>query len=358
MPEFGCARQSGAPLQFQDLCRRRPLLAPAPATHNARAAMPETIVVLDPISPATADRLRALMPPAMRLIHGTARDEPHLQSIIADADYAISGQIAVTGAVLRANKKLKLLHKWGVGVDNFDLGAARDLGIAVARTTGSNAIPVAEFALGLTIACLRRLAEAHASLAAGRWRTGSDRDSLQLSGKTVGLIGFGATGQAFARLLRGFACNILYHQRRRIDPAAETALDARHAPLDDLLARSDVVSLHCPLTAQTAGLIDGAALARMKPTAVLVNVARGGVVVESDLIAALRERIILGAAMDVFAIEPLPPDSPLLGVPGLVLTPHIAAQSIDNFEPTVRQMFDNIARVSRGEPVPERDRVP
>lgn len=320
--------------------------------------MTENIVVLDPIPPTTVERLQKLVPAGMRLTWGTARDEAHLQDIIAEADYAISGQIAVPGSVLRAGKRLRLLHKWGVGIDNLDLETARSLGIPVARTTGSNALPVAEFALGLTIACMRHVAHGHGALAQGVW-AGSNfgRPSLQLSGKTVGIVGFGAIGQAFARLLAGFGCPILYHQRRRLDPAAEARLGARHVTMDELLAQSDVVSLHCPLTPETAALIDRPALERMKPSAVLINVARGGVVVEADLVWALQNRIIHAAAMDVFGIEPLPADSALIGVPGLVLTPHIAALAVETFEPTVRQMFGNIERVSRGEPIPPQDVV-
>ncbi len=318
----------------------------------------ETVVVLDPIAPATAARMRALLPDGLALTCGTARDEAHQKAIIAEADYAISGQIAVPGAVLRAATRLKLLHKWGVGTDNFDLETARALGLPVARTTGSNAVPVAEFTIGLMLCALRNLADAAARLDRGQWHGGTAaRPAYLLSGKTVGLVGFGATGQATARLLAGFGCPVLYTQRHRADPAVEAALGARHVPLAELLARSDVVSLHCPLTPQTAGLIDRAALAAMKPTAVLVNVARGGVVVEPDLLWALRERVIQAAAMDVFETEPLPPDSPLLGVDGLTITPHIAASNADTFEATVRHMFANIARVARGESVPERDLV-
>ncbi|MGI4796177.1 MAG: 2-hydroxyacid dehydrogenase [Janthinobacterium lividum] len=320
--------------------------------------MTETIVILDPIPPATVERLQALVPADMRLTWASSRDAAHLEAIIADADYAVSGQIPVPGSLLRASTKLRLLHKWGVGVDNFDLDAARTLGIPVARTTGSNALPVAEFTLGLAIACMRHLAHGHGSLAQGTWTGGNfGRPSLQLSGKTVGIVGFGAIGQAFARLLQGFGCPILYTQRRRLDPADETALNARYVPLDELLAQADVVSLHCPLTPETTGLINSAALRRMKRSAVLINVARGGVVVEADLIAALQDRVIHAAAMDVFATEPLPSDSPLIATPGLVLTPHIAAHAVETFEPTVRQMFGNIQRVSRGEPISAKDLV-
>jgi phosphoglycerate dehydrogenase-like enzyme len=117
------------------------------------------------------------------------------------------------------------------------------------------------------------------------------------------------------------------------------------------------VTLNCPLTPETSRMIDAAALAAMKPTAVLVNVARGGIVVEDDLVQALRERRIHAAAMDVFSVEPLPADSPLIGLDNIVLTPHLAAMASDTFDATVGRMFDTIARVSRGEPVPERDRV-
>lgn len=320
--------------------------------------MPETIVLLDMTTPQRAERLRALLPPGFVLTHGTERGEEHLKAIIAEADYAISGQVAVPGEVLRAAKKLKLLHKWGVGYDNIDIATAKALGIQVARTTGSNALPVAEFALGLMLSALRFIAYGHAELKKGHWATGRlPGDTFTLSGKTVGIVGFGAIGQNLARLLAGFGCRILYSKRTPLAAAQEEALGARHAPLARILAEADIVSLHCPLTPETENLIDADALAAMKRTAVLVNVARGGVVNEADLVAALRARTIAGAAMDVYAVEPLPPDSELLTLDNLVVTPHLAAMAADTFEPTVTRMFANIAHVSRGEPVPERDRV-
>lgn len=320
--------------------------------------MPETIVVLDPLTPERAAKLRALLPPGFVLTHGTARGDDHLKQIIAEADYAISGQVGVGGDVLRAAKRLKLLHKWGVGVDNLDVEAARACGIAVARTTGSNAVPVAEFTLGLTLAALRFIAYGHAELKQGEWRGGRlPGETFMLSGKTVGIVGFGAIGQNVARLLRGFGCTILYNKRTPLSPAEEAAHGARYATLPEILAQADVITLNCPLTPQTTGLIDAAAFAQMKPTAVLINVARGGVVVESDLLAALQARRIAGAAMDVFSVEPLPADSPLLTLDNLVVTPHLAAIAADNFDKTVLQMYGNIERVSRGEPVQAQDSV-
>ena len=319
--------------------------------------MIERIVVLDAISETVADRLRALLPDGFELTHGTAPGDDHLMEIIAEADYAISGQIAVGGAVLRAAKRLKLLHKWGVGVDNFDIETARGLGIKVARTTGSNSTAVAEFAIGLMICVLRHIPHGHFGLQHGKWQNWRGQSPFLLSGKTVGLVGFGAIGKAVARLLSGFGCTILYSKPHRLGEGEEKGLGVDYAELPELLSRSDVVSLHCPLTPATAGLIDRRALTSMKPTAVLINVARGGIVAENDLAWALRERIIHAAAVDVYEIEPLPADSPLLRIDNLTLTPHLGAMAADTFAPTARRMFENIARVSRGEPLPALDAV-
>ena len=261
--------------------------------------------------------------------------------------------------MLRAARRLKLLHKWGVGVDNIDTRAARELGIKVARTTGSNSVPVAEFTIGLILATLRFQALGHERLRQGRWMAFNQMpgETFCISGKTVGLIGFGAIGQAVASRLRGFECKILYNKRSPLAPAEEAELGVTFATTDQLLTSSDIVCLHCPLTPDTTNLIDKSALSRMKPSAVLINVARGGVVVEADLAQALRDRTIRGAAMDVYSIEPLPGDSELLTLDNIVVTPHLAAATADTFEPTVRRMFDNMVRVARGDAVPERDLV-
>ena len=319
--------------------------------------MTETIVVLDAISRTVAERLRALLPEGFELTHGAASGDAHLAEIIAGADYAISGQVAVGGGVLRAAKRLKLLHKWGVGVDNLDLETARELGIKVARTTGSNSVAVAEFTIGLMVCALRHIPHGHFTLQHGRWQNWSGRSPFLLSGKTVGLVGFGAIGKAVARLLAGFGCTILYNKPHRLSAVDEEALGVGFAELPDLLARADVVSLHCPLTPVTAGLIDRTALTSMKPTAVLINVARGGIVAEDDLVWALQNKVIHSAAVDVYDIEPLPAGSPLLHVDHLTLTPHLGAMAADTFAPTVERMFENIARVSRGEAIPALDMV-
>ena len=320
---------------------------------------PLSIVVLDVLSAQRAAAMRALLPPGFTLTHAAQPDEAHLMAIIREADFAITGQVAVDAAVLQSATRLRLLHKWGVGIDNIDVAAARALGIAVARTTGSNALAVAEFSIGLMLSALRCMAYGHHQLKQGHWHGPGKlpAPTMLLTGKTVGLVGFGAIGRNVARLLQGFGCPVLYAKPHRLPLEEEAALTVRHAALDDLLAQADIVSLHCPLTDETTGLIDREALRRMKRTAVLINVARGGVVVEADLVDALRDRVIMAAAMDVFSVEPLPPDSPLLHLDTLVLTPHLAAVTADTFAPTVRRMFETMRLVSMGVSVPEKDRV-
>ncbi len=317
------------------------------------------IILLDLGTEKRAQQMRALLPPGFSLDYGTGRGDAHMMEIIRDADFAIAGQVGVSAEVLGAARKLKLLHKWGVGVDNIDLEAARRLGILVARTTGSNAVAVAEFTLAMMLMALRFPAYGHHKLMGGEWHGPGKLpgETFLLSGKTVGIIGLGAIGQTVARLLKGFGCRVLYAKRSRLSPSEEQALGVSAASVEEIITQSDVISLNCPLTPETANLFDAAAFARMKPTAVLINAARGGVVVEADLADALRRKVISAAAMDVFAVEPLPADSPLIGLDTLTLTPHLAASTADTFEPTVRRMFANMERVAKGEPLPELDRV-
>jgi phosphoglycerate dehydrogenase-like enzyme len=322
-----------------------------PMTHPNRPK----IVLLDPLSGSGRERFAALVDPAFELLMAKSYDPDEQLRLIECADYAITGQIPVPAQLLKAAHRLRLLHKWGVGVDNIDLEAARSAGITVARLPGSNAIPVAEFTIGLMIALLRNLAWGHAQLKQGHWGSRNlPHDSLMLYGRTVGLVGFGAIGQRVAVLLKAFGCRVLA-TRRSGAPALEN--DVEIVALERLLSESDVVSLHCPLTAETAGLIDHNALRRMKPHAVLINVARGGVVNERDLHWALKTRVILGAATDVYDIEPLPPESPLLELDNLVVSPHLAGIAADNFQPTISRMLANVTRIERGEPLPEHEQV-
>jgi phosphoglycerate dehydrogenase-like enzyme len=200
--------------------------------------------------------------------------------------------------------------------------------------------------------------QAHIATAAGGWPKNEVwKNSVLLSGKTVGILGLGAIGKGVAKRLRGFDCTILYHNRNPLPESEEQALGVSYRSLDALLAESDVLSLNCPLTPETKGLIDSRALGRMKRGALLVNVARGGVVVEPDLVAALRDGHLAGAAVDVFDQEPPPTDHPLLHMQNVIVTPHTASTAYENSRRSVGHWLGNILRVATGEEIPEADRV-
>lgn len=313
------------------------------------------VVLLDPSDADRLDRMRELLPAGWTLGNARSRDAADQIAALAGADFAITGDVPVTPAMM-AVPGLRAVHKWGVGYDGIDLDAARANGVRVLRTTGSNAVAVAETTLGLILSINRNITPGHVAIHRGDWPKGVlGATSMRLSGRTVGIVGMGYIGTALARLLRGFDCRILYTKRSPLTPAEEAGIGATFAPLDDLLAQSDVVTLNCDLNDSTRNLIDARRLALMRPDAILVNAARGGVMVEADLASAIRAGRLRGAAVDVFAQEPISPDNPLIGLDRVVLTPHIAAISIDGFAPTVQRMFANFAAIAAGQQPPSLD---
>ncbi|WP_431284518.1 2-hydroxyacid dehydrogenase [Humitalea sp. 24SJ18S-53] len=320
--------------------------------------MTQTIAMLQPISDEIEAIINSLLSPGFRIISVKGRTVADLSAAVAYADYGVWWDVGVPAEVLAAGPKLKLMHKWGVGIDNIDLDAARGRGIQVARTTGSNATPVAEFAVGVLVALARRIVFAHNTTVAGGWAKNDVwKQGIMVSGKTVGIIGMGSIGLQLAKRLAAFDCPILYHNRNRLPAAEEAKLGAEWRPLDSLLAESDIISLNCPLTPQTAGIINARAFGLMKRGVLLVNVARGGVVVEADLVEALRSGVVAGAAVDVFDQEPPPPDHPLLHMDNVIVTPHCAATAYENSAKGIRHWLGNIERVSRGEAIPPQDMV-
>jgi glyoxylate reductase len=234
----------------------------------------------------------------------------------------------VDDALLEACPELRVVSSCSVGVDHIDLAAATRRGIPVGHTPGVLAETTADLAFALLLAAARRVPEAERWLREGGWTWERRWDpegfvGRDVHGATLGLIGLGAIGQAMARRAAGFGMKVLGWTRsgRRV-PGVESV------PLADLLDRSDFVSVHVALAPETRGLLDAAALARLRPGAILVNSARGGIVDESALARALEEGRLAGAALDVFESEPIDPTSPLLTAPNLVLTPHIGSASI------------------------------
>lgn len=304
---------------------------------------------------------RAFGPEAEALIREVAPPEFELSfevdtgtkghPLIRESDFILV-TAPISEELLKDSPNLRLVHKWGIGVDQIDLEGARRQGLHVAITAGSNAAVVSEHAILLILGALRRIAYADRTMREGRWVYTELRPMCRrLVGKTVGILGFGNIGRNVAQRLAGFEVEILYHDPYRAAPDVEKKLNARYVELDELIEQSDVLTLHCPGGAANRHILDAAAFARMKPGSVLVNCARGEVVDETALIAALKSGHILAAGLDAFDPEPLDPNSELKGLDNVVLTPHTAGSVIDNVAPVAMHAFGNMQRMIRGEPI-------
>lgn len=271
------------------------------------------------------------------------RDELKLRLARADA-LIVRNRTQVNPDLLASAPKLKVVGRLGVGLDNIDVAACRARGVEVIPATGANALAVAEYVIGTSMVLLRGAYQSTTEVAAGGWPRAALSEGRELAGKTLGLVGFGGIGRLTGRLARALGMAVIAHDPQIADDATvwrEESTGPRS--LDALLAEADVVSLHVPLVDSTRNLIDGARLARMKEGAILVNTARGGVVDEAALAAALRAGKLGGAALDVFAAEPLPAALPLAGCPRLVLTPHIAGVTLESNARVSTLIADKVA---------------
>jgi D-3-phosphoglycerate dehydrogenase len=281
------------------------------------------ILVAEPIAEEGLAQLREQHDVDVRL----GLDPESLSAIVGDYDaLVVRSQVDVDAKLIAAGKRLTVIGRAGVGVDNVDLDAATRAGITVVNAPTGNTIAATEQTMALMLAVARRIAAADASLRRGEWKR-AQFTGLELRGRTLGIIGLGKIGQAIADRARAFEMTIL-----GVDPYVSAEQAALHGielcDLDAVLARSDVVTIHVPLTRATRGMIDAAAIARMKRGAILLNVARGGVIDEAAVAAALREGQLGGAGIDVFENEP-PKETPLLDAPNTVLTPHLGASTAE-----------------------------
>ncbi len=252
--------------------------------------------------------------------------EAELLPLLPGVDAVFASMDKFTAAVLGSKEaaSLKLISRWGVGYDAIDVPAATREGVVIAFTPGLLNDAVADYAMALLFALARRVHEGHLSMREGRWASGWGHD---IGGKTLGIIGCGRIGQAVAKRASGFNMRLLGADTRPNDDAKK--LGVEFVPLDQLLAESDFVSLHCALTPETRGLIGEAQLRKMKPSAYIINTARGAVMDEAALLRALKENWIAGAGLDAFVVEPLPADHPFRTAPNLLLTPHQASFGFD-----------------------------
>jgi phosphoglycerate dehydrogenase-like enzyme len=289
-------------------------------------AAPRRVVVTTAGARGSEDVLAALAADGVELVErfdlGDTDDEAALAAALAGAFGVVAGGEPYTREVLAGAGGLRAIVRFGAGYDRIDLGAATAAGVAVCTVPGANADSVADMALALMLACLRRLRELDEAVRAGGWRPAwLGRD---LAGATVGVVGLGAIGRAVVPRLGGFDCRVL-----AVEPAPDLAFCARHAvelvELGALLPRVDVLTLHVPLAPGTRHLIGAAELAALPDHAVLVNTARGGLVDEAALVRALRDGGIAAAGLDVFEREPLPAASPLAAMPNVLLSAHASS---------------------------------
>ena len=257
----------------------------------------------------------------------------------------IAGLDRIDSPVIRAARSLKIIARYGVGVDGVDLKAARSAGIVVTNTPGANSTSVAELAVGLMLALNRNIVQAALSTRSGEWPR---LRGISLEGKTIGLLGFGAIGKQVARMLMGFNCRVIAYDPI---PDQQTARDLNVEFMDanEVLGISNLLSLHLPLTAETRGMVDEVFLASMKPGTCLINTSRGELVVEEHLVAALTNGHLKGAALDVFHMQPLDPQNPLLQLPQVIATPHMGAHTDSATTAMGWGALEDCLRVLRGE---------
>ena len=283
------------------------------------------VLVADPLPD---EGLTALASDRFELVRQTGLTGDALASALADVDAVIvRSETRITGDVLPAGGRLRVIGRAGVGVDNIDVDAATARGVAVMNAPAGNTIAAAELTLALLLAAVRRVAEADRSMRDGRWERGKFK-GVELNGKTLGLVGAGRIGSAVAERARAFGMSVIVFDPY-LTPERAQALRMEPVDLPALLERADVVTLHVPLTEATRGLIGAAELARMKKGAIIVNAARGGVVDEKALAASLVSGHLGAAALDVFEDEPLPAEHPLRSAPRLVMTPHLGASTAE-----------------------------
>lgn len=304
------------------------------------------ILVVDPIAQDGIDAVAKHTRVDVRL--GLGRDEL-LKAIGEYEGLIVRSETKVTAEVIAAGRRLEVIGRAGVGVDNIDVDAATERGIVVVNAPAGNTIAVAEHTLGLIIASARNIPQAAAALRQGRWERSAFM-GVEIRGKVLGVLGLGRIGTEVARRAQAFEMQVIGYDPY-VSQEHANRIGVRLVDWDTFLSESDFLTVHVPATPQTAGLIGRDELARMKPTAWVVNCARGGIVGEVDLLDALERRLIAGAALDVYQVEPAA-DNPLVRHPRVVATPHLAASTQEAQVNVAVQLAEQVLAVLEGRPAP------
>ena len=302
------------------------------------------VLVSDPLSARAIAALRAA--PGIHVAERKGLSEPDLLPLVADIDaWIVRGATQVSRTLIESAPHLRWIARAGAGLDNIDVAAAKERGIAVLNVPGANAVAVAELVFGLLLGLLRQIPAADASVRRGEWDK-SRFMGRELRGKTIGIVGLGKIGRAVAQRARAFEMSCVGHDPL-VPDADVRAMGVEPLPLDDLFPRAEILTLHVPLSPETRGMVGAERLARLPWGAFLVNAARGGLVDEAALLAALESGAIGGAALDVFSGEP-PKGSPLVGHPKVVATPHVGAATVEAQEAVGEEIVKLLLRAMDG----------
>ncbi len=284
------------------------------------------IIICDPISPKGIALLQQR--PEFKVVVLPKRlPEAELIPLVADATaLVVRSETKVSKAIIAAAKQLRVVGRAGVGVDNVDIDASTQNGVVVMNTPGGNTVTTAELSFTMLLCLARKVPQAHATMVAGKW----DRklfQGVELQGKTLGVLGMGRIGTEVAKRALAFGMRVVAYDPYLTEERAKAIGAEFAADLDAVYRESDFITVHMPVTKETKEMLNAAAFAKMKPGVKIVNCARGEIVCEADLIAALESNKVAGAALDVFAVEPLPADHPYRKQPNLILTPHLGAST-------------------------------
>jgi phosphoglycerate dehydrogenase-like enzyme len=298
-----------------------------------------------------------VIPPELEFVSCTATDEETLAEACVDADAILGSFTMITERVIDRANRLKLIQMPMAGYDSADIEAAARRGIPVATSAGANATTVSEYVMFVAMMFYRRIVEGDEAVKTGKYaetRAGLNSRMYEMRGKTMGIVGLGRIGRNVAKRARAFDMRVLYYDIVRPTPDEEKQMGVQFAPFEEILSSSDIVTIHVPLTSETRGMIGADQLRMLKPTAVFVNAARGPIVDELALIDAVEKGQFIGAAVDVYSVEPLPADHPYhsmseAGKNRIMLTPHIAGGSKESHLRMSQMALDNLARVARGE---------
>jgi len=315
---------------------------------NNHQLMPTHTVLITDYAWPTLDQERAILEPlGVELLVAQRGDEAELVQLAPQADAILTCWQRVTPAVLAAATKCVHVSRYGVGLDNIAVDVATRLGMVVTNVPDFCVEEVSDHAMALILACARQVVAFHGAVSQGRWDNRSQGALPRLRGQTLGLIGFGNSARALLPKAKGFGLRVIAYTPR-LAPTALTAPEIATNDLNLLLRESDYISLHAPLTAETKGMINAVTLRQMKPSAYLINTARGGLIDESALVSALHEGTLAGAALDVLSQEP-PRDQPLLGAPNTILTPHAAFYSEASIAELAAKAARHVAQSLQGQ---------